>query len=1418
MKKIILISLGVIVLLIAGVGIYVSMMDWNQHKERLATQISAVIGKKVDFSGNLKVSYFPHPVISAQSVNIINPQTNDTLAKISQLETDVSLLSLLKGAPDIQTLYLVGAELWVTLDEEGHNNWLQRNTSEFEENSAFLMQTVNIVNSDLHFVDKKHDMQFDITAFTAEIKAETVNGPYRLDGNFMKGEERYGVAFNVDALSQLDDINMMFVVLHKGSDSYVRYDGSYNMNANTLKGFVKGDFQRTTDFINQATGKTLLSEIYNEPMQFSVDVDADNQKINLSHLSVAFSKFLTGSGEVDIINPTDDDERGTISIKYQMRDLDFRPIWAHLKAKFEQYGKDKNFKPNWAYDTDYDVSIVRMIVSDKPEGVFENVSIKGQIKDNSFSIDDFYAGCAGNVVLNITGNLTSQDGVPHCSANIVADGRNFRSMINSLGFNLDAPIQGAYQSGKITASLHMTPERWQIEELLSTLDKSNLKLSADATPLNNTYDISISADKVNLDNYIFAPAQDAPKDLETVLKHDLSGLAQLQNKNIHLQAEIGDATFRGMPMKNLQLDAQYDNGRLTVTKAAAEDIQTSTIDIAAVVPDVKVSEPKIESLTFNVQSRDLAPLIKKFDVPLPEWPLFTQKNIVLDGNLDGDFNKINLNLKTLFDGDSFDYAGKLQNADGKIIYDGDFVVKTTRLEQLLNKININGADKSYRGVLNGKAHISGRDENFVLEQAEFKIGSSQYTGSLTVKKEKKIRSIKGEINATDLNWGQIIRTQKEKNAVLPQSSTGDTFIAKPNFSKELFDFTPYNNLETDINLSAQRSTYQDFSVDSLKFRIIGTNGVILLQNIAGKSGDADFSGNIKIEYAQALKMSGTILWNKIKFNNFGGSTYALASGDTRLNLDFETSAQSVDSIFASLSGTAKIKVTGLSVKGIDLAKIKEDLQSRQHSKGLFQMVQKNLQSGSTAFNPIDADVLLKNGIVSLDGIALKNDYTDATLNGNINLRDWRLNTTIGIKYPQLTDTPAFSFDMTGAINKPIMDISIGDIARKYDAYWDSVAQKEQEEKDKIKQEINNHVDQLKRQITGLIGRIDILANSADKYAQKQVISETVFKYGAKKSRMDEMRQYLQKFTGDLNNPNISNEDIVQIERQIQILRQEIDIMNEEIKTFLADDTNLRLENTYSGIKQENDNCAQNIEQLDAVIAANTEKLDKMNAKQYLSDSEALNKERKVAVSGINIARGIYNTFTEQYEKVKAMPNSLEKTDAVLALDAYYTQLKQQCTVVAQARQAAEDVMSGILKERQAVYDREQLAAEKKRQAEAAEDEGNLLAENKEPETPVVAVPMQSDVLKEPVAAPLSETATEVTANPVIETQPTQTDAAQPALQPIADDASRTKAPSGKIIRLYETKSQPQEAPKPASGLLRPVDGAVQKPSGTIVIK
>lgn len=1416
MKKIILISLGVIVLVIAGLGVYVSMMDWNQHKDRLSTQISEILGKKVEFSGNLSVSYALHPKISAQDVNIINPQNNEKLAKISQLETEVTILSLIKGTPEVQSVYLVDSEFWLTLDEDNKSNWHQQTQADDLGSNEFLMQTINIVNSTLHFKSLKYNVDYDLNSLNAEIRAETIEGPYRLDGNFMKGNERYGIAFSVDALSQIDDINTTFVIMHSGSESYVRYEGSFNANSDAVKGSVRGDFKRTGDFINAVAGKEILSAQYNQPLQFSTDVSSDSKQIALSHFSVVFAQFVTGSGEIIIPKDSTAEEPKPITVKYQLRDMDFRPLATLIGSYFEKSRQGEKFEPNWHYNIDYDVSAVKVIVSDQPDGVFENVSIKGSVSENSFSVDDFYAGCAGNIVMNMTGNVSLQEGVPLCSANIVADGRNFLAMAKSLGYKLEAPSQSAYQSGKITAGIKVTPENISIEDLNSTLDKAKLRMNANISLRDNSCDINVEADKLNFDNYIFPLKDDETGNIKSIIIKDLNNLANLGKQKINLQANVGEAIFRGVNIKNLRIDAVYADSALNINNLSASDVLESSGSVSAEVKNMAGTKPKFEKVTFNIQSQNLMPLIKKWKLSLPEWPLFENKKVEAEGELSGGLDEFILKSTILSDGDSFEYDGKIQLTNNMFRFDGNALAKASRLDQFLSKFGVKITDKAYRVVFNGKTSARGNSSDFILESTEFLIGSSQYTGNTTWKRSNGRYFVSGNVDVSDFNLEQVLKVKELKNQVAANNTSNDTFLIKPELSKEPIDYSAYRKVDTDIVLTAKRAFYKSFSMNDLKVRVINAQGSLMLQNLsAALGGGVSVIGNTKLEYVKEPKIKGVLTWNNLKLDDFGGSTYAISANDAKINLSFDSSAQSFDSLLSTLSGTAEVRAEGLKFKGIDLRAIEVDLRVREYSTGLFQTVNDNLQTGVTEFNPLDANVVLKDGVITLEGISLRNDYSNTTLSGSVNLKNWRINTSFDVRYLTLQNIPPYSFSLSGALNKPIVDVSIGDIARKYDAHWNQIAQEEKAQKDKIEQEFADRVGQIKKRLINLSGRISGVSDIADNYDKQEITASSRNKYEVKKKRLAEMLDDIRIMQARIGDDEAQNDDLIEVESQMQVLKQEIDIISDELKSYYITDIRTNLDSIMSEIEEEKNRCDQLASEANTIMGDGRSELEKIQALQYLNDNAEINLMQTNIITSVNTSNSIVDSFKEKYERVSAMPDGPEKATEVMALRETYPQLKGRCDEILQSKQNIQELINKLVRERTEIYEKARLEAEKKRKAEEAEDAGNLLAESrKEPAEEIVPAPAITPVASDGNKQSVSSAETE---------QLPDAPVSEPTVQPTVVTPQPIVSPtpnrfSGTIIRSYDSKVKAEPQKKTSTGILKPVDGAVQKPSGTIIVK
>ena len=55
-----------------GLYAYVSTIDWNKHKNKIAEHFEEISGKKIVFEGPVSLEFFPSPYLSAKDIKIYN--------------------------------------------------------------------------------------------------------------------------------------------------------------------------------------------------------------------------------------------------------------------------------------------------------------------------------------------------------------------------------------------------------------------------------------------------------------------------------------------------------------------------------------------------------------------------------------------------------------------------------------------------------------------------------------------------------------------------------------------------------------------------------------------------------------------------------------------------------------------------------------------------------------------------------------------------------------------------------------------------------------------------------------------------------------------------------------------------------------------------------------------------------------------------------------------------------------------------------------------------------------------------------------------------------------------------------------------------------------------------------------------------
>ena len=122
--RILLWSASAVGVLLAVVLALLFTVDVNLFRAPLERQVSAALGRTVVFEGPLTLERSLMPRFSVDGLKIGNPDwaSRPHLASVDEFGIRVSLLPLLDGELEIQSLEFNGVDLFVEVTEDGQNN------------------------------------------------------------------------------------------------------------------------------------------------------------------------------------------------------------------------------------------------------------------------------------------------------------------------------------------------------------------------------------------------------------------------------------------------------------------------------------------------------------------------------------------------------------------------------------------------------------------------------------------------------------------------------------------------------------------------------------------------------------------------------------------------------------------------------------------------------------------------------------------------------------------------------------------------------------------------------------------------------------------------------------------------------------------------------------------------------------------------------------------------------------------------------------------------------------------------------------------------------------------------------------------------------------------------------------------------
>ena len=122
MRKLLIGSAGLIVMLIAAALIAPSFIDWTGYKGRITAAIEDATGLSLAIDGDIGLTILPSPTLAVSGLRVVGAGDSE-FVQLSELRVKIGIPALLEGRIDVASVTLVKPFINLLIDENGASNW-----------------------------------------------------------------------------------------------------------------------------------------------------------------------------------------------------------------------------------------------------------------------------------------------------------------------------------------------------------------------------------------------------------------------------------------------------------------------------------------------------------------------------------------------------------------------------------------------------------------------------------------------------------------------------------------------------------------------------------------------------------------------------------------------------------------------------------------------------------------------------------------------------------------------------------------------------------------------------------------------------------------------------------------------------------------------------------------------------------------------------------------------------------------------------------------------------------------------------------------------------------------------------------------------------------------------------------------------
>ena len=1067
MKKVLLAVIGLLVVAAGALAILIYSIDWNEHKAKISEQFSAATGKKVVFAGPVELKFLPSPYLTAQDIKIYSEKAEipQPLAEVERLVAKLSWGPLLKGEFNVEQMILQHPTVRMKIMDDGSLNWAGELSDEQKrqmEETQVKLDNLSIEKATLTFYDAKRGIDWKFDNLSAEIMADSLLGPFHIEGSYMKDNNPAGFAFSIGRITENMNTSINAVINNPATQTMFRFDGSVMPKNDVVTGNLVFESNRLMNFVTENFKNVQFDKQYDMPLAVSTQINTNKQKIDFSNLIVKYGDTAAAGNIIiprlpevtDWNQQAEDTPRQKIEMAFNLTEFDLTPVVSALNNLFNDYDQGKELKINPKADIMADVKAVKAKYAGQE---IKNLELSLDVVPGKIQLNKLQAQLPGNASLSLKGSIfPDEKGLLMYKSDMALQADELVDLLRAIKFEPPLPVPSIYRKFTGTAKAEGSLKEIKITPIDFTLDKT--KVAGDIALMREDGKLKLfvigEADSINFDNYVpMLPEEVLNTSLENRLHYRFAQLKSLQNLDVQFMLKLGLGIYDNLPFEKLLTEGKLQNGVMELKKLEIPSLSGGSLEASGKIKGFGENF-EFENLKYKFQNPDFFSLLNKFSVQLPDWEIKNLKNFTAEGIATGTLKRFALKNVSKLENIDMSFGGEVTQTEHGDEYVGKLYLKAPDFITMLQNFKVNYAPNVYSlGVLTLNADVSGMLDNFKAENLVATIGQNKFEGNLSYAKNGDKKTISGSLNANQFELerffynGEANRVNNEIASFKKPDADAVAFLPKPLWSTMKINYDLYKNINLDLTLAFDKLTYENLVMQNVMSKLNLLDANLKITDFSADYNKGKIQAGAELNFAINPTLKGTTVFLDVNLDDtfWSGNVYGFNYGVISSNNTFAADASSLEDIIKTLELDSDFEIKNAEFKGISFVPIADDLKKRVDGEGLSKLVRENLEKGKTIFQSISGTLKVAKADYSFSNMKFVTD-NEAELNmaasGNLLLWDTKAQFELGFKNIKL---PKIGFVFQGPLSAPQLEVNVEKIVNLYQRQHAEIAAKKQAE-------------------------------------------------------------------------------------------------------------------------------------------------------------------------------------------------------------------------------------------------------------------------------------------------------------------------------------------------------------------------------------